>query len=70
MFWIITGTITFIGFAALLVYVFVHDRRFEKKSVLETMKKETFDEIAEEREQALARAKKFKEALEKAKHSV
>jgi len=70
MFWIIVGIITFLVFIAALAIVFVRDRRRERASVVETMSKDLWDEIADERELALARAKKFKEALKKAGCSV
>lgn len=65
MFWIISSIVVFVAFVGAVVAFFVYDRRFEKKSALETMKKETFDEIAAEREQELEKAKKFKEILKK-----
>ncbi len=69
MFWIIFGTIVFVLAIAGLAYVYVHDRRYEKKSVVEAMSRPLWDEIAREREENLEKAKKFKEALEKAKSS-
>jgi LPS O-antigen subunit length determinant protein (WzzB/FepE family) len=67
MFWIIFGTIVFALAIAGLVYVYVRDRRYEKRSVVETMSRPLWDEIAQEREQNLEKAKKFREALENAK---
>lgn len=65
MFWITFGTIIFLLFFAAIIFIFIHDRRFEKKSTLETMRKETFDEIQMEREKAMIRAEKFKKNLSK-----
>ncbi len=67
MFWIIFGTVVFVLAIAGLVYIYVRDRRYEKKSVVEAMSRPLWDEIAHEREENLEKARKFKEALEKAK---
>jgi hypothetical protein len=64
VFW---GIIIFILAVAVLVFFYVKDRRYEKKSVAETMSEGLWDEIAKDREDAIERSKKFKEALEKAK---
>lgn len=67
MFWVIFGTIVFLLAIVGLGYVYVKDRRYEKKSVVETMSRPLWDEIAREREENLEKARKFREALEKAK---
>ncbi|MBI2092295.1 MAG: hypothetical protein HYY43_03960 [Deltaproteobacteria bacterium] len=67
MFW---GIIVFISAVALLVFFYVKDRHYEKKSVAETMSENLWDEIAKEREGAIERSKKFKEAIEKARKSL
>ena len=69
MFLIISGIFIFILIVAVVIYIFIRDRRFENKSVVETMAPRLWDEIAKEREQAILKAKKFKEALEKAKNN-
>lgn len=67
MFWIIFGLIVFVSIIAGVIGMYIRDRRFENKSVAETMSDEMWDEIASEREANLLKAKKFKEALDKAK---
>jgi len=65
--WTIIGVITFLVIAGLLGFLYIRDRRYEKKLPSETMSKEMWDEIAGEKEENLAKAKRFKEALEKAR---
>jgi hypothetical protein len=52
-----------LSFLAVIAYFFIYDRKREKSSVVETMGKDMWDEIASEREDALRRAEKFKEIL-------
>lgn len=67
MFWIIFGTIFFIVAIAVIVWIYFKDRRYEEKSVAETMSPQTWDDIAREREENLLKAKKFKEVLDRAR---
>ena len=67
MFWEIFGTIVFVCAIAGVAYIYIQDRRYEKKSVKESMSDSLWDEIAAEREAALLRAKKFRQALDSAK---
>jgi Kef-type K+ transport system membrane component KefB len=67
MFWIIFIVIISLVLGAFLLGVFLKDRRYEKKSVSETMGKKMWDEIATEREMNMEKAKKFREELERAK---
>ncbi len=69
MFWIFFGITVFLLFGAYLVLVYIRDRRFEKRSVTETMSDTVWDDIAREREENMQKARKFKETLEKARNS-
>jgi len=65
--WTIIGIITFAAMVGFLVFFYLRDRKFEKKLTSETMSDRMWDEIAGEKEESLAKAKKFREALERAK---
>ena len=67
--WIFLGAVAFFTMIIVVVALYLRDRRYEKKSVAETMGKEVWDDISKEREDSLARARKFKEELKKARRS-
>lgn len=58
--------IIFTAAVSFLVYINIRDRRYEKKSVTESMSDRVWDELAAEREAALERARKFRSAIKKA----
>ncbi|PIR16728.1 MAG: hypothetical protein COX62_07225 [Deltaproteobacteria bacterium CG_4_10_14_0_2_um_filter_43_8] len=66
MFWILLSVTVFFLFGAYLVLVCIRDRRYEKKSVAESMSDTVWDDIAREREENLQKARRFKDALSRA----
>lgn len=64
---ILFGILIFLAAMAALVYLYFRDRKRERSSVVETMSDRLWDEVSKEREEALLKSKKFKEALERAK---
>lgn len=67
MFWTIFGTIIFLAALLFLFYLYRHDRFSEKGLPSSRMSDEVWDELAKEREEAILKARKFKEALKRAK---
>ncbi len=68
MVWYIAAAILFILALTLLIFNYVHDRRYMKKKTSEAMSAELWKEIQIEREASLERKKRFKQALEEAEH--
>lgn len=64
--WITIVLIIFVAMIALVVALFIKDRKYEKRSVTEALSRDMWDDIAKEREEGLEKARKFKEALSKA----
>lgn len=65
---ILFGILIFLAALGIILYLYLRDRRREKSSVVETMGDRLWDEIARERDDALLKSKKFKQALEQARH--
>lgn len=57
----------FLVLLMLVLYLWMRERRFLKKKTSEVMSKEVWQEILQEREEALKKRRTFREALEKAK---
>lgn len=66
MIWYVISIISFLAVVLLLVYTRIRDRRYEKLKTSEAMRPELWEEIEIEREEALAKREKFREALKKA----
>ena len=67
MIWYVISSISFLVVVLLLVYTRIRDRRYEKMKTSEAMRPELWEEIEREREEALAKREKFREALKKAR---
>ncbi len=59
----IFGIIIFFGAIAVLIYLRIRDRRQEKKSVVETMSDDVWDELAKEPDETIQKSRKFRKIL-------
>jgi hypothetical protein len=66
MVWYVIAGIAFVVALALLVFNFVRDRRYMGKRTSQAMSRDLWDEIEQERAEALERKERFEKELEEA----